>query len=260
MNGLKEATVRNIKTLYDEYSGATENKKGNIHLVIPQKTASTQCREMFTQASEKGKFKISWGDKQTHSGFSFTRRLTEQKLKKPALRIGLVRNPWDWLVSLYFLSSVESHFNNIDFKDFIYWWASNKPLLEHPHHGAWKSVEWAYSPMCQVFHDDGKLAPHIIMSAERVNEGCQMIFDALGINFKAEGNKNYNKNIQHKDKKDFYDCETAELVRKRMSMFIELFNYFDGPNTAWNYEMPVLINDGAAIDYLPIQGKDGWIQ
>jgi len=280
MKRMKEATLEDIKTLYEKYSGVSENEKGNIHLIIPPKTGSTQCRAMFKKAAKaEKKINVYWGNTKApkapnsgghgaHTGYGYWNKISPSELKKPALRIGLVRNPWDWLVSFNRRFST----GYPKFTDFLHWWgliknpsrsrhrtrASPRPSSHSRRQS--KIVRYTHSPMCQLFYDDATVGPHLIISTESVNEGCQMIFDALNINVKAEGHINQFRHSKKKKKIDFYTSKEIELVRERLSVLVDFFKYYDGPDTGWNYETPVLINDNSHMDYLPIREEtpDCW--
>jgi len=261
MKRMKEATLEDIKTLYEKYSGATKEKKGTIHLIIPPKTGSTQCRKMFKKAAKGGKkFNVYFGgaspESSVHSGFSGWKKIPSIALKKPALRIGLVRNPWDWLVS--FKARFATGYKS--FTNFIHWWGLSNAHISSQQHRQTQVVNFTHSPMCQMFYGDGRVGPHLIISTENVNEGCQMIFDALNVDVKAIGHANQSGHSKKKKKIDFYTSEEIELVRERLSVLVDFFKYHDGPGTGWNYETPVLINDNSHMDFLPIRGEtpDCW--
>lgn len=129
---------------------------------------------------------------------------------------GLVRNPWDWQVSLYHYmrQSSDHHQHELakslkDFKDYIYWRVNNEIRLQK-----------------NFFSDDkGNIIVDYIEKIENMDKFLEEISRKIGYDINV---KHLNKS-KHTHYTEYYDSETKRLVQNAFADDIEYFGYdFEG--------------------------------
>lgn len=127
-------------------------------------------------------------------------------------KFGLVRNPWDWQVSLYhFMRQSHDHHQHElaksfkDFKDYINWRVNNDVQLQK-----------------KFFADrNGNIIVDYIGKMERLNEFTDEVSKKIGC---AINVRHLNKS-KHTNYREYYDRETKRLVEKYFAEDIECFGY-----------------------------------
>lgn len=126
---------------------------------------------------------------------------------------GVVRNPWDWQVSLYHFG-IEStlHSQRKLFRSF----GSFEIYLQ------WRCKEGVHYQKDFFFSKDGKQLVSFIGKYENLESDFQKICDQIGIAAKLP---KLNQTKKHKPYQEYYTPETISLVRRAFMPDIELFDY-----------------------------------
>ena len=136
------------------------------------------------------------GEKQFNSYFSF----------------GIVRNPWSWNTSLYTFTlknkkhHEHEHVKNLgSFENYIHWRCNQSVKLQKDF----------------VYSQDGDLLVDFIGRFETLENDFKKVCDHIGIEARLP-----KLNISNeKSYREFYTAETADLVRKKFSEDIAMFDY-----------------------------------
>ncbi len=155
----------------------------------------------------------------------------ENELFNSYFKFSFVRNPFDFLVSLYFYinpakrHSIHSMVKDMDFKDFVKWHIS----VNHP-----CQVDFITDP------NDGKMLVDYIGRFETLEKDIAIIRKRL--NIKTGGSvKHKNPSIHRlrKDYKVYYDEESRKLVENHYQRDLCLLGYsFNG----FDEDMPIMQN------------------
>jgi len=196
-----------------------------------------------------------------HMKFSEIQRFYDFDLQQKSVVWGVVRNPFDWLVS-YYSSTPANHkshgpywHHNTSFTDWIKLWvndlikikgmpdltsflffqlyASNSYELvcEPDHHsaGSWNGV----FPHPHINHDKNICQADIIIRFERLAEGWHKFHDNMwNVSKTCQSHQPLARERKGKrgDYKDYYTPETRQMIEKHCAEELKLFGYdFDGP-------------------------------
>lgn len=139
-----------------------------------------------------------------------------------------VRNPFDWMVSLYFYIKqdgghpLHQKANEFDFKDFIKLYLDTKPSLQ---------TDFVLDPVT------GKLIVSHVGRFETIKDDIAKITDKLGVVDYDFSHKNKSVHRKKNDFRSYYDDELEKVVGEYFSKDLELFGYsIDG----YTSEIPVL--------------------
>ena len=159
---------------------------------------------------------------------------------KNGLFYTIVRNPFDWLVSVYHYFAL---FNQIyQFEEFAMTWIHQPQAL--PRHGEWARGGWV--DMCHdlnlyaaIFEDSksgARCRVHVIIKYEFIEEGLNKILQQFGISSKKVPVINKSDNRKHHNYKHYYERDPVvghrivEGLLKKHAAEFEMFGYdFDGP-------------------------------
>ena len=125
----------------------------------------------------------------------------------------IVRNPWDWQVSLYtYMLQYPGHFQH----ELV------KSLGGFDGYLRWRCAPGRFDTQKDfVYSKEGKLLVDFIGRFERLESDFRTICDRIGISTSLP-----RLNVSHtKPYRDFYTEETAELVRRTFEQDIRLFGY-----------------------------------
>ena len=156
--------------------------------------------------------------------------------KSDSLPFSIVRNPFDQYVSSYLIT--KEHRPNLDFDEFIEITCNNNfsPDLSFGE-SFYLSRDFLFY---QLFDDDGKCHPDLIIRRESLNEGLGHILKKLQIDANLYGSSDSppgrwgerRERQGYKTKRDyrvFYSDKSRELVEKKRKNELSAFGYtFDG--------------------------------
>jgi len=126
---------------------------------------------------------------------------------------GIVRNPWDWQVSLYrFALESIVHPQRKMFAEF--------GSFENYIH--WRCKEDVHYQKDFLFSENGEQLVDFIGKYENLEADFQKICDHIGIDVKLP---KLNRSTKHKPFQAYYTPETIELVRRTFAPDVELFGY-----------------------------------
>lgn len=147
-----------------------------------------------------------------HSKVSEIIGVVGQKTYDDYFTFAIVRNPWDWQVSLYnYMRKTSTHFQHDLARKFS----------DFPTYLRWRCTEEIRFQKDFIYSVDGKLMVDFIGRYETIDEDFQTICDRIGIQVKLPiTNVSKTKPYQ-----EYYTPELIELVRKAFAPDIELFKY-----------------------------------
>lgn len=132
-------------------------------------------------------------------------------------RFGVVRNPWDWFVSVYFYilrdPADKRHkiSNELSFKEFSRWF-----LLDHKDYYPIKSGQESF-----LFSPQGNKLVNYIGRFERLDKCFAHVRNKIGVAHKLP----HRNKTAHRPYRSYYDKETKYLVGDFFSMDVKRFNY-----------------------------------
>lgn len=133
-----------------------------------------------------------------------------------------VRNPFDWLTSLYFyIRQSPSHLhhakaNSFDFSDWLQWYIHE--------HGFQRQSKY-------VADENGVVLVNKLGRFERLEDDLEEISLKLGIPFEKVQHKNASRQ-KKRDFRSYYSDADRELVEQKYATDLNLFGYhFDAPKT-----------------------------
>lgn len=134
-------------------------------------------------------------------------------------KFGFVRNPWDWQVSQYsFIRQTPNHPEH----DVVIGMSGFRDFLE------WKTEDFSRNDLQKTLLTDenGELLVDFVGRFENLHEDFSRVADRLGLSVELP-----RRNVsRHRDYREYYDAETAELVGRVFREDIEMFGYsFEGP-------------------------------
>lgn len=140
-------------------------------------------------------------------------------------KFAVVRNPWDWIVSLFFWlrgnkdHDFNSFVNSISFSEFVEWLhndhSKNPEGLCHGSHYAYRQTQLSFVSI------DGRVALNKILRFENIESDFSDTCDILGID--AELTKT-NDSI-HGPYRDYYDEESKNKIQELFAEDIKVFEY-----------------------------------
>ncbi|MFA6961187.1 MAG: sulfotransferase family 2 domain-containing protein [Opitutaceae bacterium] len=124
----------------------------------------------------------------------------------------IVRNPWDWQVSLYtFVLKDSTHHQHVfmkslgSFENYIRWRCTEEPVLQKKF----------------IYSDDGHQLVNFVGRYEAIDADFSIICQRIGVSVELP-----RLNISRtKPWKEFYTVETRDLVQKTFAADIEQFGY-----------------------------------
>ena len=124
----------------------------------------------------------------------------------------IVRNPWDWQVSIY---------NHVLNTNFHYQHKFIKQLDGFDEYIKWRCTKEIRFQKDFIYSKDGKLLVDFVGRFENINDDFQRICSHLSINAKLPKLNTSNS----KPYQEYYTRETKELVRRTFDPDIALFEY-----------------------------------
>jgi len=248
MNKFLEATIDDVKNLMvskktNKYilfcagkTGSTHAKKYldhyNIHFNLDdQSDGTTVQRDVYsTQIKE-------WNGP--------TQRPITKEEESTAITIGLIRNPFEWLLSNFIYNNTPGLafpaypnlqcYGNINFEQFIKKWY-HEGFGEYytfaktdvpPGKGDWHRQRTLMH--YQVFDQEGYVYPDFLIRTEYLNEGLSILLQAAGAPGIATGKSNVSRGT-NQSTKNKYSKEMIEMVEKVHARELDILGYsFDGP-------------------------------
>jgi hypothetical protein len=136
-----------------------------------------------------------------------------KKKFKNFFSFGIVRNPWDWQVSLYkFMLSNKAHFQHELIKSF----------LSFDEYIKWRCTEDTHYQKDFLFSKENKQIVNFIGRFERLEEDFQKICSHIGIPPISLPKINVSKGRAYQK---YYNKDTIDMVRKTFEPDIDLFKY-----------------------------------
>ena len=114
------------------------------------------------------------------------------------------RNPWDFLVSLYFFQRRKGEVANWEFDRFLH----EYPVIQNR----------------ELYSEDGKVIADRVFRFEELSEGLNIIAAETGLSFNALPNDKAGYR-NSRDYRSFYTPASRDLVASRFAGTIELLNY-----------------------------------
>ena len=157
------------------------------------------------------KFKDRW-DFEQHVKARELRLLTGKKIWDSYLKFGVVRNPWDWQVSLYhYILMDTSHYDHNLIKSF----------KTFDNYLKWR-VSGNFETQLEFLTDEkNKIIVDKVLKYESINEGFSRLCDDLNI----EATLPHRNKSNHDNYKTYYSRHTKELLKDAFKTDIEFFNY-----------------------------------
>ena len=140
-----------------------------------------------------------------------------------AFKFSIVRNPFDWVVSLYeFIKGNPSHENHeevkeMDFKQFCKW---NVSAINDKK----TNVNGKLNTLTEFLFDGDKLLVDFVGKLENIDEDFKVICSKLGIKNEDIPHINETKG-RKKDYREYYDEESKDIITKGFYYDLVNFNY-----------------------------------
>jgi hypothetical protein len=141
---------------------------------------------------------------------------------KTAFKFSFVRNPFDWVVSLYeFIRNNSNHPNynevkDFDFEQFCVW---NVNCINNKKN----NPDGNFNTLTEFLFDGSQLLVDFIGKLENYNEDSKKIFNRLGI---PESSISYiNKTERDSDYKKYYNDESKRIITDAFYYDLVNFNY-----------------------------------
>jgi hypothetical protein len=137
-----------------------------------------------------------------------------------AIKIAVVRNPWERLVSIYHsLRQSGRRLAGMTFGDYVQHATSDE--YPAPHHSAIIDAPYA-SPQTTWLVLGGRMISNITLVHENLRQGWGWLCQEIGLEPTILPRLNASK---HGDYKEYYSDETRELVARRYAEEIAMFEY-----------------------------------
>jgi hypothetical protein len=132
-------------------------------------------------------------------------------------KVGLVRNPWDRMVSWF-----HHHRDHIPFSSFAEWVRAGLPV-DWP--AEWRGQDQEHDPLMLttwLCNNDGLLAVNQLIHFEALQTDCRHVAHHIEREYHGLSHRNA---TSHKAYWHYYDAQTREIVAERFARDIEMFNY-----------------------------------
>lgn len=186
---------------------------------------SYKCRKLIN-TEKNGIIELPYSDFTNKGAVTFSHTSISALIKhgiihtdffESSFKFCFVRNPWDRLVSLFFYRKLDKEYENfrqfcLDFKDQeiepigLYNSRLNSQFNEQ--------LSW-------IIDEKGRLLVDFIGRFERLEEDFSKICRILGVRNKLP----HRNRSDHSGYRDYYDEETAGIIRQRYKRDIEFFGY-----------------------------------
>lgn len=146
-----------------------------------------------------------------HAYISEAMKYMPEEIFKSYFKFGFVRNPWDWIVSMYsFLQQNTSHRHNakirvMNFSEYVDFEISRNQRFQH-------------SFLCD---DAGELAVDFVGRFEQLSDDFNHICNQVNLEVELP---HFNAS-KRKDYRDYYDTNTVDKVASHWHKDIALFKY-----------------------------------
>ena len=198
-------------------------------------------------------------DKMEYQIVNEVKKTTEEHVFDDAMKISIVRNPFDLLVSFYHfqpnddkslsmrkyvpgggptgLGNCNAVHGISSFEDFVKKWCDPNFPWE------WRNSECRYFLFHQMFNAAGRCGVDVIMKNEELNAATYQLMKDSGYGDFPEiltSKRNHTSSARNKaDYRSFYTDELRELVQKHCQAELVLFDYdFDGINRPRRFVNP----------------------
>jgi hypothetical protein len=169
-------------------------------------------------------------DSQPSLGLSMKSEPEYDKFKK-ACKIGIVRNPFDWLVSYYLHTGSGKWSHHRGWDDIVN--THNIESFEHfvrtlcNPQKRWWHVWLKRCIFYQVFNEKGNIGVDIILKKENLTNGTVQLFLDLGlVRDEIEINQTFiNKNPINFDYRSYYTSELIDITSKFFEQELAIFDY-----------------------------------
>ena len=149
----------------------------------------------------------------THSTAEKIMNNLGKKIFDSSFSFGVVRNPWDWQVSLYeFAMENTTHPQN----------SFTKGLGSFENYINWRCAEEVSYQKDFLYSPSGQLLVNFVGRFENLEADFKYICDQIGIEAKLPL---LNTSFNREDYKTYYSKKTIELVRRTFAPDIDLFGY-----------------------------------
>lgn len=152
-----------------------------------------------------------------HSKSQTIKNNIPRDLWNSCFKFAFVRNPWDWLVSVYFYIKKDKAdnrhklCNSMDFKGFVRWF-----ILDSPDIYPIKSGQISF-----VSNRKGKIILDFVGRFEKLEKHTRYIFKKIGVRRSIP----HRNKTEHKKYREYYDKYTKNLVGDFFEKDIVMFNY-----------------------------------
>lgn len=148
----------------------------------------------------------------THITAKELRERLPEKIYNSFFKFALVRNPWDWQVSLYhYMLQIKTHYQH----DFI------KSMENFDHYIEWRVNDDKHLQKKFVTDNNGNLIVDFVGKIENLETDFNYICKMVGI----QSSLPYKNKSRHRDYRSYYNKRTKQLIYEHFKEDIELFGY-----------------------------------
>ncbi len=173
-----------------------------IFIEVP-KTGSTSIRDVLGHPPKP------------HLDISEIKAEIDDLIFEEYFKFGLIRNPWDRVVSLYLRNEGLTMKDKMSFEDFVYWIQNSSDTCIHPTPKK-NQLDW--------FTDvNGQILVDRIYKFEKLEEAWEDISKKINVYHQLPHlNKNANKKRHYTE---FYTLKTKEVIERKFAIDINYFSY-----------------------------------
>lgn len=197
-----------------------------LYIAIPKAANSAIKHALLPLIGMEGKRFANIHDRDK-VGFQYVESKQVRKLRSRCFTFGVVRNPWDRIVSTYndkiCREPIHKPFLRYGFTPQTTFPEFVRTICEAPDHDADVHVRSQWS---MLVSPDGCLMPHMVLQMERLMEDWPAVAGIIeAMSGIAPSKLEIINTKPHDHYHQFYDDETRELVRGRYKREIDLFGY-----------------------------------